>query len=114
MTAPARTSCRLTCAFLLSLPQSFDLVYCLGVVHHLEQPQVGVRALAKLVRPGGELRLYVYKTLDDEPAWKQLIFTGVTALRRLTTRLPYTLVHAVALARGGHGDAAIHSGRGSS
>ena len=77
-------------------PQSFDLVYCLGVVHHLEQPQVGVRALAKLVRPGGELRLYVYKTLDDEPAWKRLIFKGVTALRHLTTRLPYALVHAVA------------------
>ena len=77
-------------------PQSFDLVYCLGVVHHLEQPQVGVRALAKLVRPGGELRLYVYKSLDDEPAWKRLIFKGVTALRHLTTRLPYALVHAVA------------------
>ena len=34
-------------------PESFDLVYSLGVLHHLEEPLAGVRALAKLVRPGG-------------------------------------------------------------
>jgi hypothetical protein len=48
------------------------------------------------VRPGGELRLYVYRTLDDEPAWKQVLFFAVTALRRVTIRLPYPLVHALA------------------
>lgn len=76
-------------------PESFDLVYSLGVVHHLEEPLQGVRALAKLVRPGGELRLYVYRTLEDEPLWKRLIFGAVTALRHVTTRLPYGAVHAV-------------------
>ena len=76
-------------------PESFDLVYSLGVVHHLEEPMAGVRALAKLVRPGGELRLYVYRTLDDEPRWKRLLFVAVTLLRHVTTRLPYPAVHAV-------------------
>jgi SAM-dependent methyltransferase len=76
-------------------PESFDRVYSLGVVHHLEEPMAGVRALAKLVRPGGELRLYVYRTLDAEPPWKRLLFGAVTALRRVTTRLPYPAVHAV-------------------
>ena len=50
---------------------SFDLAQIalsLGVLHHLEDPLVGVRALARLVRPGGELRLYVYRTLDDDPS----------------------------------------------
>ncbi len=77
--------------------QSFDLVYSLGVLHHLEEPLAGVRALAKLVRPGGELRFYVYRTLDDEPWWKRLLFAAVSGLRRLTTRLPYPSVHGIAL-----------------
>jgi 2-polyprenyl-3-methyl-5-hydroxy-6-metoxy-1,4-benzoquinol methylase len=76
-------------------PESFDLVYCLGVVHHLEDPLAGVRALAKLVRPGGELRLYVYRTLDEEPLWRRGLLAATTALRRVTTRLPYAAVHAV-------------------
>lgn len=76
-------------------PASFDLVYCLGVLHHLEEPLAGVRALAKLVRPGGELRFYVYRTLEDEPWWRQALLSAVTGLRRITTRLPYPAVHAV-------------------
>jgi SAM-dependent methyltransferase len=76
-------------------PRSFDLVYSLGVLHHLEDPLAGVRTLAKLVRAGGELRLYVYRTLEDEPWWKQTLFAGVTGLRHVTTRLPYPAVHAV-------------------
>ena len=77
-------------------PESFDLVYSLGVLHHLEDPLAGVRALAGLVRPGGELRFYVYRTLDDEPGWKRALFHLVTCLRQVTTRLPYSAVHAVA------------------
>jgi len=77
-------------------PQTFDFVYSLGVIHHLEEPLVGVRALARLLRPGGELRLYVYRTLEAEPAWKRAVLAAVTAVRRLTTRLPYPAVHAMA------------------
>jgi SAM-dependent methyltransferase len=76
-------------------PACFDLVYSLGVLHHLEDPPVGVRALANLVRPGGDLRLYVYRTLEDEPWWKRAIFGVVTGLRHVTTRLPYPTVHTI-------------------
>jgi len=78
------------------LPESFDLVFCLGVVHHLEDPLQGVKALARLVRPGGELRLYVYRSLEDEPWARRALLGLVTLIRRLTTRLPYGLVHASA------------------
>lgn len=78
------------------LPESFDLVFCLGVVHHLEDPLQGVRSLARLVRPGGELRLYVYRSLEGEPWARRALLGLVTLVRRLTTRLPYGLVHALA------------------
>ena len=76
-------------------PASFDLIYSLGVLHHLEEPLAGVRALAMLVRPGGELRFYVYRTLEDEPWWKRALFAAVSGLRQVTTRLPYPAVHVV-------------------
>ena len=78
------------------LPESFDLVFSLGVLHHLEDPLVGVRALARLVRPGGELRFYVYRSLEGEPWPRRALLAIVTGLRRLTTRLPYALVHLTA------------------
>lgn len=75
--------------------ESFDMVYNLGVLNHLENPQIGVRALANLVRPGGELRLYVYRALEDEPRWKRALFGAVTGFRQITTRLPYPAVHPI-------------------
>lgn len=75
---------------------AFDLVYSFGVVHHLEDPLVGVRALAPLVRRGGELRLYVYRSLDEEPWWRRRLLGAVTFVRRATTRMSYGAVHAVA------------------
>jgi len=77
-------------------PGAFDLVFSLGVLHHLEDPVQGLRALARLVRPGGELRIYVYRSLDGEPWPRRALLGLVTLLRRVTTRLPYALVHGVA------------------
>lgn len=71
----------------------FDLVYSLGVLHHLEDPRAGVRALAPLVRRGGELRLYVYRTLGDEAIWKRALVALVSGLRRVTTRMPAWVLH---------------------
>jgi hypothetical protein len=46
------------------------------------------------VLPGGELRLYVYRSLEGEPAGRRALLAVVTASRRVTTRLPYGLLHA--------------------
>jgi SAM-dependent methyltransferase/uncharacterized protein YbaR (Trm112 family) len=75
-------------------PGSFDLVYSLGVVHHLEDPVEGVRVLSHFVRPGGELRLYVYRSLEGEHLLRRGLLRAVTAVRRVTTRLPYPALHA--------------------
>jgi SAM-dependent methyltransferase len=39
---------------------SFDYINSVGVLHHLDQPQAGLRALAERLRPGGVLHLFLY------------------------------------------------------
>lgn len=40
--------------------QAFDIVYCLGVLHHVDDAAVAFRALDELVRPTGRLSVWVY------------------------------------------------------
>ena len=50
-------------ADLLRIPladASMDLVLCIGVLHHLEDPQAGLRELWRALKPGGTLCLWVY------------------------------------------------------
>jgi len=39
----------------------FDFVYCQEVLHHTGDPEGGLRNLAGLLAPGGELAIYVYR-----------------------------------------------------
>lgn len=45
---------------LAGLEERFDLVYSTGVLHHLRDPSAGVRALARLLSPGGLLKVGLY------------------------------------------------------
>jgi len=38
----------------------FDYINSVGVLHHLREPEAGLRALAELLRPGGLLHLFLY------------------------------------------------------
>ena len=38
----------------------FDYINSVGVLHHLDRPEAGLRALAALLRPGGRLHLFLY------------------------------------------------------
>jgi SAM-dependent methyltransferase len=42
------------------LGRSFDLVVCTGVLHHLPDPDRGLRALRDVLRPDGAMRVMVY------------------------------------------------------
>lgn len=41
-------------------PEAFDMVYSLGVIHHTPDPPTAFRHLARLVKPGGKLMVFVY------------------------------------------------------
>jgi SAM-dependent methyltransferase len=45
------------------LPGQFDLINCVGVLHHTPDPIRGIQALAQKLAPGGLLHIFVYAAL---------------------------------------------------
>ncbi|NJN85179.1 MAG: class I SAM-dependent methyltransferase [Leptolyngbyaceae cyanobacterium SL_7_1] len=45
------------------VPGEFDLINCVGVLHHLPDPIRGIQALAKKLAPGGLMHIFVYGEL---------------------------------------------------
>ncbi|MGD1910113.1 MAG: methyltransferase domain-containing protein [Rivularia sp. (in: cyanobacteria)] len=45
------------------LPGEFDLINCVGVLHHTPDPIRGIQALAKKLAPGGLMHIFVYAEL---------------------------------------------------
>jgi SAM-dependent methyltransferase len=71
---------------------AFDLVYSIGVLHHIADTESAARTLLKKVKPGGRLRIYLY--------WKRygvsgVILRGVNMLRAVTTRMPFPMLKAL-------------------
>jgi SAM-dependent methyltransferase len=81
-------------------PSSFDLVFSLGVVHHLPDTEAAVHEAASMVKPGGWLMLYVYYALDNRGAAYRALFNlstvGRLAISRLPSRLKFLVCDAIA------------------
>ncbi len=45
------------------IPGEFDLINCVGVLHHTSEPIRGIQALAKKLAPGGLMHIFVYAEL---------------------------------------------------
>lgn len=72
---------------------AYDIVFSIGVIHHLQSPQ---RALAEMVRaakPGGSVLIWVYGYENNE--WIVRFFNPLR--KALFSRLPIGLVHHVSL-----------------
>jgi SAM-dependent methyltransferase len=79
-------------ADLLALPVadgSFDFVYSLGVLHHLDETERALASLAGKLRPGGRLRVYLYW---KRHGWRGALLSIATLARRVTTRMPFGLL----------------------
>jgi SAM-dependent methyltransferase len=80
-------------AYDIGCRDEFDLVYAIGVIHHLQEPE---RALAQMVtaaKPGGRVLVWVYGLENNR--W---IVALLDPLRKaLFARLPVGLVHHMAL-----------------
>lgn len=64
--------------------EGYDVVYSIGVLHHLKAPRKGFEALLRNVLPGGRFHGWVYAREGNG-----IIVFVVDPLRRLASRLPW-------------------------
>ena len=62
----------------------FDLVYCIGVLHHLKAPEAGFKAVLRHTRPGGRFHCWVYAHEGNA-----VVRNLVEPLRKVASRLPW-------------------------
>ena len=68
--------------------KKFDIVFSIGVIHHLEDPKKAVSMLTQAAKDGGTVLIWVYGYESNE--W---IVHFINPLRKLTCRMPLFLVH---------------------
>lgn len=71
---------------------TIDLVCCLGVLHHVEDTLAGLGRIVTAARPGGWVLAYLYHDPGEIAPWQGRLLSLVTAARRITTRLPFTVL----------------------
>lgn len=69
----------------------FDLVYSIGVLHHLPDPYDGFRSLLRFVRPGGTIAVWVYGYENNG-----FVRNVVEPLRRVSTKVPPPFLRGLA------------------
>src|SRR5260221_12549416 len=79
----------------------FDLIFSLGVLHHLPDTQAAIQSLSSKLAAGGTLLIYLYYAFDNRPDWFRNIWRFSDQFKRGISRLPfslrYTLSQAIAL-----------------
>jgi ubiquinone/menaquinone biosynthesis C-methylase UbiE len=72
--------------------EGFDVVYCIGVLHHLKSPKKGLDAVIRNVEKGGKFHCWVYGKEGNS-----LVISLVDPLRKVASSLPWWLTkYAVA------------------
>jgi SAM-dependent methyltransferase len=75
---------------------SMDFGYSLGVLHHLPDPQAGLAACVKKLKPGAPMLVYIYYAFDNRPAWFRLLWRASDVLRRALSQAPFRLKAGIA------------------
>jgi SAM-dependent methyltransferase len=64
-------------------PETFDLIYSIGVLHHTPDTRAAFAELPKLLKPGGRIAIWVYS--GEQPLW----YRSSDVYRRLTTKMDH-------------------------
>ena len=74
------------------LPNNFDFVYCLGVLHHLPTPEQGFKEILKPLKKNGGVLIYLYHNFP-KTSLKYWAIKFINFIRFFTTKMPYPLLY---------------------
>ena len=80
-------------AYDLPFADRFDIAFAIGVIHHLEDPQRALQRMARAVKPGGRVLIWVYGREGNR--WLVVMLEPLR--RALFSRMPIALVHHLSL-----------------
>jgi SAM-dependent methyltransferase len=72
---------------------AFDIVFSIGVIHHLADPDVAIRQMVRAAKPGGQVMIWVYGR--ENMGWLVRIFDPIR--RGLFSRMPLRFVYHLSL-----------------
>ncbi len=75
----------------LNMPETFDIAFSIGVIHHLQNPKKAIKNLFESLKEDGTLIIWVYAKEGNENYIKLL-----NLLRFFTKRLPLSIVKLIA------------------
>ncbi len=76
-------------AYEITDQDAFDVVFSIGVIHHLEWPEKALAQMIEAAKPGGEVAIWVYGRENN--GW--LLWCLDPARKLLFSRLPVRVVH---------------------
>ena len=75
----------------INYKEEFDIVFSIGVIHHLQYPSEAIKKLIQATRSGGRILIWVYSYEGNE--W---ITKYINPIRKnITSKLPVQIVHYI-------------------
>lgn len=72
----------------------FDFIFCIGVLHHLPNPEAGFKKLVEKLNNNGNILVYVYHSFSKK-SFNFYLLSITNFFRNITTKLPHKLLFAL-------------------
>jgi ubiquinone/menaquinone biosynthesis C-methylase UbiE len=71
--------------------RSLDFAFSLGVLHHVPDTQGAIDAIARKLKRGAPILIYLYYAFDNRPMWYRVLWQASNLVRVPVSRLPHRL-----------------------